>query len=407
MADYIPVKPAYETQAEVWTFQDAIDHILDSEGMDNTALNIRQAKRAVLRAYRDLPNRHRWSYFKRGFGFFTAAKQTTGTIAFDLTGGTYERMVTLSAATWPTDAKDYRIVISDIHYPIEAYKSSTQITLHEHERPSADVAAATSYTLYKSNYKLPNGFRKVNQVYDATGDYALTRMGSSTQRAQEVYYSAPSTPVGYDLRNTGDYYGTTEVVLSPPPSAERTYDMIVELSPRPLYNVRKTDTCQTSGTTVTLATSGKLDVTRDVGAIMRFPASTVTTTPTSIVGGPAGVSAYDEQRTIVAIASGTSCTIDSALPSNLGSGTACTVEDPLDLDYSTMLTYFLRLAEAEFARITRRQDRRDLEEAAAMELVLAAAADQKSTAVGGKGMQLAPFHLRQWSSIPDEIVNAG
>lgn len=404
MADYNPTRPQYDVHSELWTFQDAVDHLLDCEGMDNTELNVRHAKRAILRAYRDLPNNHSWNYYKRRFGFATAAQQTSSTITYDHTGGASERLLTLASGSWPTDASLYRIIISDRHYPIQTYESTSTLTLNQNDNPGADVAAGTSYTLYRSSYVLPVGTRRMHRLFDVTGDYPLYKFSSEEQNATTSYYDSPSTPIGYDIRSTGDYFNQMSVVFGPPPSSSKNYEAILEMSPRPLLTQEiNSATASTVGTALTMGTS-VLDTVRHVGSVIRFNTSG-TTAPTSIIGGPGGLQAYDEQRIITAVSSGTGATLDSALPSNISTKGA-TISDPLDLEYHSMLTYFLRIAEAELARLVKAQDVQERDVTAAMTLQMAAAADLKDVTSSHTGVSPIPFHLRDWSAVPDETISS-
>ena len=98
----------------LFTYQDAVDHIrdyFDIADLDVTSRNYRAALRSVDQAYRDLPRKERWSYYERRFQKTTVAAQSTGTVKYDHTGGTYERQLTLTGATWPTDARLYNILI--------------------------------------------------------------------------------------------------------------------------------------------------------------------------------------------------------------------------------------------------------------------------------------------------------
>lgn len=113
------------TNYQLFTLHDAVEHVLDQiVGADGSPRNRRQAMRAVLEAYQELPFRRDWRYYYRPLRINTVASQTTGTVAFDLTGGAYERMLTLSSATWPTDAEKYVVSISGVRYEVDSYKSS-------------------------------------------------------------------------------------------------------------------------------------------------------------------------------------------------------------------------------------------------------------------------------------------
>jgi hypothetical protein len=109
---------------------------------------------------------HRWSVYEAEYFLRVEAAYSTGTIAYDHTGGVVERLVTLTDGTWPDEVQHYRIVIDGDHYPIERRVSDTTLTLQPSENPGADVAAGTSYQVYRQSYPLPIGFVTLGQVFD-------------------------------------------------------------------------------------------------------------------------------------------------------------------------------------------------------------------------------------------------
>ena len=139
----------------LFTFQDAVDHVsdvFDIAGLDATSKHFRAAKRAVADAYRDIVRLHEWSYYERHGQITTEAEQSSSTITYDHTGGTYERMVTIAAGTWPTNARYMHIIIESQRYKVATRESSTVITLTPDTNPGADVAAGTSYNIFRSVY---------------------------------------------------------------------------------------------------------------------------------------------------------------------------------------------------------------------------------------------------------------
>ena len=79
-----------------------IDHAFDYLGGNPSEQVKRDCVRATLEAYRDLANCFNWSYLYTHSRVYTSGSfdgsQVGATIAYDLTGGQYERMVTLTGA---------------------------------------------------------------------------------------------------------------------------------------------------------------------------------------------------------------------------------------------------------------------------------------------------------------------
>lgn len=372
---------------EIWTFEDAVEHVLDVFDLDNSTRNKRLARRAILQAYRDLPNMRSWNYYYRRKPVLTVASYNTGTIAYDHTGGSSERLVTLTGGTFPTWAARGRIILNSVHYDVESYLSSTTLTLTANSNPSEDIAAGTTYTLYRNTYPLPADYRKSAKLYDIT---QWREMPLATPVEQQVvegsYYRDPGTPKFATIKNDGDYYGNMSISFTPPPSTAKTYDLMYEARPRELItekyetgtvSVASTSTTAVSGTNTVFAAS-------HVGCIIRFSADS-TNPPTSLVGIRANnlINPYLAQRVIQSVASATSLVMDAAIPSVL-SGVKYTISDPIDLEAGAMLTAFWRMAELEMAKLTTRNDVPMREQLAKASILAAMEADERSTVAAGQ-----------------------
>src|SRR6476620_11922197 len=130
-----------QSQTDVWTYGELVNYVLDSHAVDRSGLNLRHAREAVRRAYRDLPIRHTWNYYYRQMILQTVADYSTGTVDFDYTGGANERQLTLATGTWPSWAAYGRVIIDTVHYEVENRVSNAVVTLAENSNPGADVAS--------------------------------------------------------------------------------------------------------------------------------------------------------------------------------------------------------------------------------------------------------------------------
>lgn len=349
---------------QLWTVADAVEWIIDTAGATGVAEERRKARRVVLDCYRELPLRDEWSYYTRPFNFTTDASQSTGTIAFDLTGGTYEREVTLSDATWPENAKFGELILGDGHYPIESRKSDTVVTLREGNAPVADLAAGTSYTYYRSKYPVPIDYRSGSEVvvfwnYGRTLTYVTP---AELQIHKASWPGQSSWQALYTVRPAGEFYSGMAFELSPPPSTALTYSGMYQADPRPIGTFGtgveySTGTASVSGTAVT--GSGTSWSTRMIGCLLRLTTST-TVVPTGLGGAHQADNPYDEQRVVEDVATATGLTMDVAVTGTY-SGVKYTIGDPLDLDYHCMLEAFKAMCAWKFA-IAIKSDRLVVEE---------------------------------------------
>lgn len=352
---------------ELLTYDDCVQHLVDVIQFNDATRLGRIARRAVDTTYRDLPYKLNWKYYQRRATFETVASYSTGSIAYDHTGGASERLVTLTTGTFPSWTKYGRIIIDDVAYRIATNPSSSTITLYEEDNPGADVTAGETYTLYRSEYPLPADFRRNVRLYDTSDEGEIPLLGfGESQRMQIGVDRTPNTPRRAYIRNTGDYMGVWSVEFMPPPSAARTYDLSYEAKPRDILTVSySTGTVSTSSTAVT--GSGTTFPVGCAGSVIRFGVSASSTAVTNKFGA----NPFSEQRVIVSRDSATALTLDAAPTTAYSAGTAYQISDPIDLHPGAMTTAFLRAIEAEMAKLMNAKDYPDRLAIAARALIQA------------------------------------
>src|SRR6185295_13663486 len=84
------------------TAYDMIERALSSLGGSPKASGINDVRRAINDAYKELINCHQWTYLYKLGRVFLEVTQSDGTITYDHTGGTHERLLTLTDSTWPS-----------------------------------------------------------------------------------------------------------------------------------------------------------------------------------------------------------------------------------------------------------------------------------------------------------------
>lgn len=351
MADYIALRPAFDRSSALYTYQDAVDVILDMFDSDGSDRSLRNAKRAARESLTEICSHHDWPYYFRLGTLKTVQNQQVGTITYDHTGGAYERLVTLTGATFPVDARYYKIEFGDSVYEIEEYKSSTTVTLRVGSNPGADVSS-TTYNLFRANYPVPMGYIRGTSLVD---EATVTPLKYVPPREIVNYLAGNYTaqqPYAYSVRESTDYYGHLSFDLIPPPSDEWSYSYVYEYRPRPLDLYKySTGTISVSGSTVT--GSGTAFTDSMVGSVIRFTTST-TVEPTGAEGYfKAGSSdhsdnPYAEQAIVTSVTNGTTLTIDHSL-SGTYSATKYTISSLVDIHIS-MWRYYIDYAVALYAR---------------------------------------------------------
>ena len=334
----------------IWTYQDVVEHLLDILDLDGTERNYRQCRRAIDETYRELPQRARWVYFDKRYTLQTNAPYSTGTITFDLTGGTYERQLTLTGGTWPTWAKSGRIVMADLVHDVQERISDTVLILDEATAPKDDFTDQT-YAINRVQYDLPEDCRRVLRVYSQERHYMIPIATIDQLRDSNLVEPTSSTPWKVAIHGSQETYGRQAIFFNPVPSDAKSFDVWYEAHPRQLRYFRESKGT-VSGSSTTLTFSEEICVSGMVGSMIRF-SSNGTQEPTSTIGLRSDNSLhnpfYHEAR-IVRYVSTTSVIIDTAPPSTLSS-VKFVISDPIEIKQGAMWTAFLRGCEYCLSRL--------------------------------------------------------
>ena len=184
MATYSKDYDSPAPTADLFTYQDALEHLESHTlggAMDSERRDFRSA---FLGAYSDLASRYDWLYYHTEHEIRLEAAYSTGTITYDNS----TKQVTIydvddvdgTTATWPTNATDGRIKINDVRYPVASRVSNTIIKLPDDINPGVDISTVTpytinetkvaavaskgttSYTWLRSSYTLPGDFKDMD-----------------------------------------------------------------------------------------------------------------------------------------------------------------------------------------------------------------------------------------------------
>lgn len=364
-----------QSGTQVYTFEDIVQAVLDSHDVDRTGLNLRRARRAVIKAYTSLPQRHAWSYYYRQRLIQTVDDYGTGTVDFDYTGGSYELQLTLTGGTWPSWAAFGRVIIGSVHYDVDDRKSDTVLTLTASSNPGEDLTGQ-SYTLYRDAYPLPADFGVLSRLWDIAAGFPVHMVDEVQQHvAWQRLDRNPGQPRRAAIRGTGKYQGLREIVFGPPPSTATTYDLFYQARPRPLtIDDYSTGTVAVSAAGTTVTGTNTAFPSNCAGSIIRF--SSGGTKPSSVVGSLDGAdNPLVFQDVIKSYTSATSIELMSGAPVAIASGSGFVISDPLDIEWNIMYEALRLAAEAEFSRLAGRADAAARDALARQELLKAMEAD--------------------------------
>jgi hypothetical protein len=363
------------------TYKDVVRHLIDFMGANVDEQAVRDCRRAVQSAYREFANAARWSYYYQNGQITTSASQTDGTIAYDHTGGAAERLVTLTDETWPSWAAYGHIVIDNVPYRIATRESSTTLTLSPRSNPGADVAAGTSYTLYRNTYPMPLDFISADRFASTSGQ-SPTYCHPSTITQQVRLAISPATPWNYSFIGDDNYVGSMAVVFWPPPDAAITYDFMYQRRPRALvYENESTGTVTVTADSAVVTGSGTAFKSAHEGSVLRISPNS-----TDEANGLVYATPFSAERLVTTYTSATQLTADSTFSESL-SGVKYSISDPIDIEDGLMLEAFLRCCEKQVdVQRNRKPADRDYAERAYREaLIRARETDSRSFATRQAG----------------------
>lgn len=360
------------------TFQDLVDSLVTFTRGGGQDAEQRDLRTAGFLAYQHLAKVHDWQFFRRNYRIQLVAPVSTGTITYDHTGGTYERMVTFSTALSATAqawAPYGTIMIDDVYHDIDAVKSSTVVTLGSVRNPGADVAAGTEYTLFRTSYNMPPDFRGAWAPLDENS-YMASYLQPEEFHYLERIYPSTSSIWYWTIMPSSDSYGTWAMKFHGYPSEVESMDFLYQGRPRPIRYTGYETKCRTgtvaitSGTATVTGTSTQFE-SGMIGSVLRVSSDTST-----YPGGVYDLNPWSEQKIITAVASTTSLTVDSNFDSTY-SGTKYTISDPLDID-EELNGALVALAEAKLARIRGVEGWQDYEAMADKALIYALESERKT-----------------------------
>lgn len=378
---------------DILTLQDAVEAVLDAFDVPRDTRNHRLALRGVLKAHKMLPTLHSWNYYLRPLVINTVAAYSTGTIAFDFTGGIYERLITLSSGTFPTWAGFGVIRIADVDYPVQQRIDATRITLDSRRCPAGDLASGTAYLIYRDRYALPLDFRRHERIFEAGTNREICIVDPGSAAAHTLRSGGTSSPAVACIVEDENFQGGLALQVSPAVNAATSLEFLYERKMRPLLTEKyDTGTVSITEDSATITGSGTAWTERMIGTLIRISPNTDPPTPVagSIVSTEPNVAAYT--RMVLGVTSATTILVDETL-GETASGRAYTLSDPIDVT-DLMIDAFLRMAELEYAKLSGREDvgERNAYFIGALEIarnaMRSSAAIQQGTLMGDEGYSL-------------------
>ncbi|MFQ5492318.1 MAG: hypothetical protein ACE5GE_16530 [Phycisphaerae bacterium] len=338
----------------VFTFTDVLDSLDYFARAMQLGADLTLRRQVVRAAYREVIQARDWTFLRANARIKLQAPQTTGTVSYDHTGGTFERQLTLSSATFPSDwtvDASIRLGSPDIVVDVEDRKSSTVVTLDATMAPIADISS-TTYSLYPRWYRLPTDFASAAEPLDEDAWIVGTQVSKARIEQLNRYEDRTGSLECYAFGAPLDLFGAMALYIHPPTDETETLDIPYNRRPRDIVytgydtSLDNVGTISVTAASATVTGSGTAFESGMVNSILRIGKDT-----TYSPGGLESQYPYGEQRVIKSVASATSLTLDANVATTR-TGVKYRIADPIDLDV-ILFDAFQRCCEKHLARMLR------------------------------------------------------
>lgn len=317
----VPTPKSYTLQDLVYTLT------IRSGARTNATQDVRLIK-AIQSAIRALHPKHKWSYYHRQSRFNTSP-QVPMEITYDKTGGSSERLVTITSAdTWPDDAIQGELKVGDVYYRIHQRLSSTTATLAPGMELSADYTGKATWQ--RRAYQFGREIRKVHYMHNLTTDKPLAMLPPMEFDATSHGSFSSGSLRYYSWQNHGNRFGSSEIILYPTPIDTNTVEVSAEVFPHipTIKGTTGVDMATTSGSTTVTSAAASFNSSL-VGSVIRIGRDA--TVPTE-----SNSEEYTHEAFVLSVDSPTSLTISEA-PADTLTGLGYLISSPIDIEASVML----------------------------------------------------------------------
>lgn len=318
------------------TYADLIDRLRAYVGNDYSEQKSAPVLRAAVGAMQRIGTKHEWAYYKTYAKMVFSASYDTGTIEFDYTGGSSERLLTLTGGTFPDWVGGYgTIVLESVHYDIARRLSPTTATLKPLSNPGADIPAGTTFMIYRNRYDLPSDFISMRKPIQALDNRRIVFQPINVFIAQRNWSETTGQPYMFTVLDNG--YGQKQIMLWPPPAEVSTAEYEYRRLPlAPVVQEESRGTVAlTSGSTTVTGTSTMFTQAM-VGAVLRVSYDSKKPTAFDSVEPP------ESEYLVESVESTTSLTLTAAATTTV-SKRGYTLSSRIDVEEGAMFNLLVQM----------------------------------------------------------------
>lgn len=249
-------------------------------GANADAESVQDCREAINDALVALWAEHEWPWYSGSTALLLNTPYSTGTVTYVASTRTF----TLTGGTFPTWAIYGTIRIGSEEARVTRRNSSTSITVEDGSAFTSDLASATSYTLFRGEYPLEGGLRKIANVYLEGRPHYLEYLPSLEFHFRRNT-AGGAVPRWYTVQK--DRFSEGELVLCLWPYPDQEYSLRYQYMKTPTLPLVWSDTdgkvTVTSGDATVTGDSTAFETNRHTGAVIRIGRD-ATNVPTSREG---------------------------------------------------------------------------------------------------------------------------
>ena len=367
-------------EVEVFTLSDLVHRMTLRVSGEPTKRAQAMYVRAIQDAIRSLPSKADWTYYMRQ-ARFTASPTQGMTIAYDHTGGTEERLVTITSGdAWPADATYGEIRVGENTYRVGRRLNDVQVTLEDDFSLRSDFVGDVTWE--RRAYQFSRELTKVHYVKNLTVDRIVPYLPVSDFMESVDTMWGQGSPDVFTWMNHGNTFGSPEFVLLPAPLRNDIYEVSATVSPLiPKINIVGGPdlVCASGSSTVTSDTN--TFTSKLVGCVMRISGDG--TPPIDFDGEN-----YDFQAFVTEVVDDSTLKLSESVPFSGERGYA--MSSPIEVDAAVMLEH---LEDEAYHQYTKNHDHKSIQQAkmnARESLIMALSRNNKVS-----------LNSRMWSSYGD------
>lgn len=208
------------------TFQDSVERLVDYLGGEPSDAVLRDAKKAVISALRDITQCFTWTYLYEHGRITTSKSYDCGLVTYLPVGGQVPNQLTLVGGCWPDWSMFGTVRLFNTNFDVAQRLSGTVLQLSSPLAPSYMITNPTAYGIFRDTYTMPENFQSQDQTIVKTNWTGLDYVHPREWLMETATIGIIGDPIVYTFMADDDFGGRLCMKLAPFPTEPREIDYI-------------------------------------------------------------------------------------------------------------------------------------------------------------------------------------